>query len=259
MSILALKLVITPVLILMASLASRRWGDAVGGWIVGLPLTSAPVAFFLAVEQGPGFAEQAAAGSLIGTAAQACFCVGYTRTSARLGWPAAFGVGALAFAAGAAALQSVALPLLLLLPVAIAALMISARLVPIAAVARRPIAVPRWDIPARMAVATAIVVTLTAIAPVLGPRLSGVLATFPVFASVLAVFAHRLQGPLAARQVLWGLLIGLFGFIGFFFVIGLSITTLGIGTAFTAATLAALAIQGASLWLVRRRNKASGV
>jgi hypothetical protein len=256
-SILALKLVITPVLILMASLASRRWGDAVGGWIVGLPLTSAPVAFFLAVEQGPGFAEQAAAGSLIGTAAQACFCVGYARTSARLGWPAAFGMGALAFAAGAAALQSVALPLLLLLPVAVAALVVSARLVPLNPVRRRPVAIPRWDIPARMAVATAIVVSVTAFAPALGPRLSGVLATFPIFAAVLAVFAHRMQGPVAAHQVLWGLLIGLFGFIGFFFVIGISITTLGIGLAFTAATLAALAIQGASLLLVRRRNKSS--
>ena len=258
MSLLALKLVITPALILMASLASRRWGEAVGGWIVGLPLTSAPVAFFLAVEQGPGFAQQAAAGSLIGTAAQACFCVGYTRAAVRFGWPTAMAFGALAFAAGAAALQVFTLPLVLLLPVAVAALIVAARLVPLGAVKRRPVAVPRWDIPARMLVATTIVVTLTAIAPVLGPRLSGVLATFPVFASVLAVFAHRLQGPLAARQVLWGLLIGLFGFIGFFFVIGLTITALGVGLAFAAATLTALAIQGASLWLVRRKNNESG-
>lgn len=256
--ILALKLVITPVLILAASLASRRWGEAVGGWLIGLPLTSAPVAFFLAVEQGTGFAEQAAAGSLIGTAAQACFCVGYARTGERFGWLAAFAAGTLAFAAGAAALQALTLPLLLLLPVAIAALVISARLVPLSPVRRRPIAVPKWDIPARMLVATTIVVALTAFAPILGPRLSGVLATFPVFATVLAVFAHRLQGPFAARQVLWGLLIGLFGFIGFFFVIGMSITTLGTGLAFLAATLTALGIQGCSLWLVKGRKGESG-
>jgi hypothetical protein len=254
LNILALKLVATPVLILMASLASRRWGEAVGGWIVGLPLTSAPVAFFVAVEQGPGFAQQAAAGSLIGTTAQACFCLGYTRAALRFGWPAALAVGALAFAAGATALQVFTLPLLLLLPLAVAALIAAAWLVPLGSVQRRPVAVPRWDIPARMIVATTIVVTLTTIAPALGPRLSGVLASFPVFASVLAVFAHRLQGPLAARQVLWGLLIGLFGFIAFFFVIAMTITAVGIGIAFIAATLAALAIQGASLWLVQRKN-----
>lgn len=169
--ILALKLVITPVLILAASLASRRWGEAVGGWLIGLPLTSAPVAFFLAVEQGTGFAEQAAAGSLIGTAAQACFCVGYARTGERFGWPAAFAAGTLAFAAGAAVLQIVTLPLTLLALLAIGALVLSARLIPRAPVRRRPVAVPRWDIPARMAVATAIVVTLTTFAPALGPRL----------------------------------------------------------------------------------------
>lgn len=252
--ILALKLVITPVLILAASLASRRWGEAVGGWLIGLPLTSAPVAFFLAVEQGTGFAEQAAAGSLIGTAAQACFCVGYARTGERFGWPAAFAAGTLAFAAGAAVLQIVTLPLTLLALLAIGALVLSARLIPRAPVRRRPVAVPRWDIPARMAVATAIVVTLTTFAPALGPRLSGVLATFPVFAAVLAVFAHRVQGAFAARQVLWGLLIGLFGFIGFFLVIGMMITTLGIGLSFLAATLAALTIQGCSLWLVKGRK-----
>ena len=256
--ILALKLVITPVLILAASVASRRWGEAVGGWLIGLPLTSAPVAFFLAVEQGTGFAEQAAAGSLIGTAAQACFCLGYARAGGRFGWPACFALGAVSFAASAALLQIVTLPLLLLVPVAIGTLVLAARLIPPSAVERRPVAVPRWDIPARMLVATAIVVTLTAAAPALGPRLSGVLATFPVFAAVLAVFAHRLQGPFAAHQVLWGLLIGLFDFIGFFFVIGMTITTFGTAFAFTAATLAALTIQGCSLWLVRGRNGKPG-
>jgi hypothetical protein len=35
--ILALKLVLTPVLIGGASLAARRWGPAIGGLIVALP------------------------------------------------------------------------------------------------------------------------------------------------------------------------------------------------------------------------------
>src|SRR5215218_6073961 len=35
---------------LLASLAVRRWGDAIGGWLVGLPLTSGPVAAFLAIQ-----------------------------------------------------------------------------------------------------------------------------------------------------------------------------------------------------------------
>ena len=42
MGTLALKLTLTPILILTASLASRRWGQAIGGWLVSLPLTTGP-------------------------------------------------------------------------------------------------------------------------------------------------------------------------------------------------------------------------
>jgi hypothetical protein len=50
METLALKLVLTPTLIGATSLAGRKWGAAVSGWLVGLPLTSGPVALFLALE-----------------------------------------------------------------------------------------------------------------------------------------------------------------------------------------------------------------
>ena len=70
---LALKLVLTPILVGAASLAGRRWGAAVGGWLVGIPFTSAPIAFFLAVDFGQKFAAPAAAGIMDGTASQAAF------------------------------------------------------------------------------------------------------------------------------------------------------------------------------------------
>jgi hypothetical protein len=38
------KTVVTPVLIGGASLAGRRWGHQVGGWLAGLSLTSGPLA-----------------------------------------------------------------------------------------------------------------------------------------------------------------------------------------------------------------------
>ena len=57
---LSLKLVLTPLLIAAASLAQRKWGGLAGGLIAGLPLTSAPVSVFLALEHGPAFAAHAA-------------------------------------------------------------------------------------------------------------------------------------------------------------------------------------------------------
>ena len=73
--LLAIKLIVTPLVVLLASLAARRWGDAVAGWLVGLPLTSAPVSVFLAIEQGPSFAAQAADGSMAGVLSQAAYSV----------------------------------------------------------------------------------------------------------------------------------------------------------------------------------------
>ena len=251
MSTLALKIALTPILIFAASIAGRRWGEAVGGWLVGLPLTSGPVAFFLALDYGPAFARQAALGSLAGVVAQAAFCIAYAWAADRLRWPSALIVGAMAFALGGALLQWLAPAPLLLPPLALLALALALWLIPRAPLAAAIATLPNWDIPARMVAATALVLALTAAAPALGPTMSGLLATFPAFATVLAVFAHRLQGATAARQVLRGLLLGLFAFTGFFVVIHLSIERAGIAVAFALAILCAGAIQGVTLWAMR--------
>src|SRR5258705_70258 len=70
MDTLLLKLLVTPLLIGAASLAGRRWGETVSGWFIGLPLSSGPVCWFLALEQGTGFAAAAARGCLGGAPAR---------------------------------------------------------------------------------------------------------------------------------------------------------------------------------------------
>jgi hypothetical protein len=255
MGMLALKLVITPTLVLVASLSGRRWGETVGGWLVGLPLTSGPVIFFLALDQGTAFAVQAAAGSLAGTGAQACFALAYVRVAERRSWPSALAAGSLAFAGAAAVLQVLALSAVTLFPMAVTALTLALVAMPARKSRSVVSAPPAWDIPARMLVATLLVLAITAAAGLIGSRLSGLLATFPIFATVLAVFAHRLQGPGAARQALRGLLMGLYGFACFFLVLGLLLPRTGMGPAFTGATFAAMLVQGISFELMRRARK----
>src|SRR3990172_1682278 len=85
---LLLKLILVPVLIGALSLAGRRWGPAVGGWLAGLPWTSGPVALFLALEQGTTFASNAAQGTLMGLVSVAAFCLAYSVTAGRRGWRA---------------------------------------------------------------------------------------------------------------------------------------------------------------------------
>jgi hypothetical protein len=253
MHTLALKLTVTPLLILAASLASRRWGESIGGWFVGLPLTSGPVCFFLALDQGPGFAAAAGLGCLAGAAAEAGFCIGYGRIAPGASWPVALAVASVAFAAGAAVLAAAALSLWPLVILVCAALALALRLLPRLGRSDPELSrLPPWNIPARMIVATALVLGLTALAPYAGPRLSGLLATYPVFAAVLAVFAQHGRGATAAIQVLRGLMTGLFAFTGFFAVLTLSLPGLGVAIGFASATLVALAIQAASLRLLRR-------
>jgi hypothetical protein len=258
MNTLLLKLIVTPVLIGAASLAGRRWGETLSGWFIGLPLTSGPVCWFLAIEQGTGFAAAAARGCLAGAAAEAGFCLACGVAARRSGWIASLAAGTLAFAVSAGLLQAVAPPLWVLVLVVCAALAAALVLMPELASGRAGLPEPpRWDLPARMAVATALVLVLTEVAPLLGAQLSGLLATYPLFAAVLAAFAHHQSGAAAAGRVLRGLLIGLFGFTGFFLLLALTIERIGIAASFAAATLVALAIQGISLWIgpVRRPRR----
>ncbi len=253
MDTLALKLILTPTLIGAASLAGRRWGPAVSGWLVGFPFTSAPIALFLALAHGPAFAASAAAGTMAGAISQAVFCVTYGYT-ARRGWPIALGLACLAFAASTAALEPVALHPIPLFAVVIAALLCALRTMPApSAMERAPgTEAPPWDIPARMVVATAFVLLLTGVASGLGPHLTGLLAPFPLYAAVLAVFAHHLHGATAAAAVLRGLLLGLFAFAGFFLVLASLLERAGLGVAFAAAIAVTAAIQSLALLTLRR-------
>ncbi len=84
-----LKLVLTPIFIGGASVGARRWGPALGGWIIALPLTSGPVALFLALDRGPAFAAATAEASLAGCIAIAAYAVVYARIADRYRWPVA--------------------------------------------------------------------------------------------------------------------------------------------------------------------------
>jgi hypothetical protein len=245
---LALKLVLTPALIGTATLAGRRWGQSVGGWLVGLPLTTGPVAFFIALDHGTAFAAAAVVGSLVGAVAEAAFSVAYGWSATRSAWLPALLAGSAAYAVSAALLQPLALGPAALCALVVASLAVSLRLMPAVGGGAAPVPPPAWDLPARMVLATAVVLALTALAPRLGARWSGLLATYPLFAAILTAFGHRVQGADAALRVLRGLLFGLFSFAAFCLVLAVGLVQLGIAGAFATAIAVALLVQGIALW-----------
>jgi hypothetical protein len=245
-----LKLIVTPALITFATLIGRRFGQAIAGWLIAFPWTSAPVSFFLALDHGVAFAAAAARGSIAAVAAECVFALAYAHV--RRGWPLSLAVASVSYVVAALAMQFVGLDPIPLAALMAALLLVTSRMLPRGAPqVREAEAPPAWDLPARIAVATSIVLVITTVAPALGPYGSAVAASYPLFASILAVFAERHAGHDAAINVMRGLAAGLFGFMTFFVVIALALGPLGL-IAFAIAAVATLIVQAASLAVLRR-------
>lgn len=257
MTVRLLELVVTPALVGGASIVARRWGSSVGGWLVALPWTSGPVVLFLALDHGARYAAAAAVGSLAGALGQSAFCVAYGQVARRRDWAGSLLAGSLAFATVALLLDVLPLRLVPLVVGVPAVLAASARLLRVEAPPGLLVRGHRWELPLRMAVTTAAVVLVTGLSSSLGPRASGLLATYPLITAVLAVFAHREEGSRSAALVLRGLLLGLFSFAGFFAVLHVLLGRAGTAEAFAAALAAALLLQACSLVALRRGQRAA--
>jgi hypothetical protein len=111
----------------------------------------------------------------------------------------------------------------------------------------------RWDLPVRAIAAAAMVVTIAALSEQLGARWSGLLAPFPIVATVLAAFTHAQMGAVATSLVLRGLLLGYYAYGLFAFVLAVGLEPLATAGGFAAAVAAALALQVPIMELTRRR------
>ena len=249
-----LKLVVTPALITCATLLGRRFGQAIAGWLIAFPWTSAPVSLFLALDHGTPFAAAAARGSIAAVAAECAFALAFAWIDR--GWAAALAAASIAYVATALLMQLATLEPVFLAIAMVAVLAVSARSLP--RLPARPLdradATPAWDLPARVIVATSLVLVITAVAPALGPYGSAVAASFPLFASILAVFGERTAGHAAAVDVMRGLVHGLFGFMTFFLVIATTLEPLGL-VAFVPAAAATLVVQAVSFTRLTRKRE----
>ena len=254
MTTLALKLTLTPILITAATLASRRWGPSVGGWVVGLPLTSGPVSVFLMLEQGGPFAARAARGSILGLIGVAAFCVAYARAARRFGPVRCLAIGFAFYAAATIVAGRLPTGPWLSLTIVYAALAVSLVVMPQVAAAKDEAEPPWWDLPLRIGAATGTVLVITMAAARLGATWSGLLSPFPVFSSVLAAFAHHVSGAAAAVRLQRGVVIGTFAFAAFFLVVAEWVTAHGLVVTYAGATIVALVVNGASLSLILGRR-----
>jgi len=247
--ILALKITLVPVLICVVTLAGRRWGPAVAGWLSAFPVVSAPILFFIALDQGAAFAAEAAAATLSAVLAILVFGICYARAALRYAWTVSAATGLIFYFTTVAFLNAWAPTLPTASIAVVIALLIAPYLYPPPPAAEskalKPVSLP-LDIGLRMAAGAVLVLLVTQFSANLGPRLSGLFAMFPVIGSVLAIFSHRASGASFTIHLLRGMVLGYYAFACFCFVLATVLPHLNIATAFGLSLVAGVLVQAAT-------------
>lgn len=250
---LLLKLLLVPALIWLISAAARKWGPGVAGALAGFPVITGSILLILTLEQGPDFARQAALASAMGAAANVVFGIAYSWAALRWRWPLCLPLGVAGYALAVVASQAAALPPWPAAMLGLAFLPLAGFLFP--APPATASALPREaGMAPRMAAGALLVLVITSLSQKLGPSLSGLLAVFPVLASVLGVFTHASAGPATAIRLLRGMVRGFYAFIAFCLALAGALDALRPASAFLLALSLAVLVQLAVMWLGRHRH-----
>jgi hypothetical protein len=241
MTVLALKLLLAPLLVVASSLAGRRWGPRLAGILVVLPIVAGPILLILYLDHGSEFAANAARAATLGIVPLAAFALIFANLSIRHGWLVILVTSWVTVLVADLALSRVAVPAWIALLLALLALHGSGALLrrmhsppPPAA------ATPWWDLPARAIATAVLVVLLTGFAAFLGPALTGALAPFPIALSVVCAFTVAQSGHAGVLALLRGIVPGLDGFALFCFLVAVLINRMSAAAAFSLATAAAV-------------------
>jgi hypothetical protein len=241
MTVLALKLLLAPLLVVAASLAGRRWGPRLAGILVVLPIVAGPILLILYLDHGSSFAAAAARAATLAIVPLALFALIFAYLSRRHGWLLTLLVGWAAVLLADLVLARFAVPAVVALLLALLALHGAG------AVLRRldepaPVALPTpwWDLLARAAATAFLVLLVTGLAASLGPALTGAFAPFPIALSVVCAFTTAQAGHSGVLALLRGIVPGLDGFALFCFLIAVLINRVGGAAAFGIATAAAV-------------------
>jgi hypothetical protein len=248
---LLLKLTLAPVLVAAATLVTRKWGPRIGGFLMGLPLTTGPIFLLLAIEQGPHFAAGAAVGILFGVVGLAAFATAYAVVSGMTGWIACLAFATAAFPIFSLGARQAGSDTATAGMVAWLALGLAALLIRRAEPQSTLVSPPWWDLWVRMIAVAVLTLATTTGAARLGPMLSGVVGTYPVAITVVVAFTHAQFGREAVLAMLRGSVLSWFSFVSCFLTIGLWIEAVGTAVAIASGVLVAVATSVLALWADR--------
>ncbi len=255
MFLISLKLILAPGFVALVSLAGRRWGLAVSGWISTFPNVAGPILYFFALEQGTAFASEAAKETLLGVVGFSFFALVYAWVSRRGGLAWAIPVAWIVFLLISLSLSHFPFALWAAMGLGVGSLWGARFFMPKRSTPKKisnSLEYLPWDLPLRMIATALLVLALTSVAGQLGPSASGALAPFPVASTVLVAFAHHRRGGEGAARLLSGSLMGMQAFCVFCAVLSLGLVPWGTGVTFVVALLACGLVQGLLYFLTRR-------
>ena len=240
---LTLKLLLVPVFLLLVSLAGKRWGPSIAGWLAGLPIVAGPIVFFIALERGEVFASVAASAALAAVFASVSFSVAYSHASVWSRWPAALLLALCAWGIAVALLSVLPSSAALSFAIAAATLLAAPRMFPAVSAQVSARAITRVELSIRMVAGALLTVSVTVLSSTVGSQWSGLLAVFPVLGIVLAVFSHRSQGHAFSSALLRSMATGLYSFVAFCLVLSVALPSMGTPVSFVLAVAISLAVQ----------------
>jgi hypothetical protein len=236
-----LRLALVPAAVWVASLAARRWGHSVSGYLGGLPLIGGPITFYLALDYGTEFAARSAMFTLAAIVGQAAHLLAFAHSARRAIWPLSLAAGWLSFAVVSIAVAFTPLTPVIALALALAGLAAAWRFLPRAEGAAPPPLIPAAELWLRLLAAFALAAFIVMSADAFGPVVSGVLLSVPVTGSIMPPFTLALYGPQALARLMRGFVVGLTGFTAFFFVLAATLVAWGVAVAFVTGITAAVA------------------
>lgn len=252
-----LKLALVAASVLLASLAARRFGHAVGGTLAGLPMIAGPIMGFVLMQQPVDQARAIALATLTCLPATIAHMLVFAWSATRWRWAPSLLAANAVFLVLGSLLGSLQLPAAWVCSAALAAPALGLLGMPRLRLAPSAVAIPRIELACRVAAAVLVAWVIVRSAGLVTAVLSGLLLAIPITGNVLPCFTLPRHGAAATVALLAGFVRGLFGFAAFFVVLYAALAHADAGLAYAVAWGAALATAGAGYWLHRRHAGAA--
>ena len=208
---LLLRMAVTAAFVVSASVITERAGPVIGALVATLPISAGPSYVFLALDHDAAFIAEGALASLPINAATVFLGLTYVLLAQRHNALVSWSAGAVVWTVIATLSRTIQWSLASGLAVNIVAFAICIPLLQRFRHVRMPLFTRRWyDIPLRASLVATLVATVVTLSGWVGPKVSGVIALFPVvFTSMMLILHPRIGGPATAAVIAnsgWGLI-----------------------------------------------------